>query len=218
MGNKEKPCQLCEKIDKSVNQSHSKCLHCSKCWDSKLYRPSNCEDCRRLFSQSCNTDQSEEAKQATAQARLMVEAWIKRLIKNRSQSKNLGEGVTPEDLWFDAYEKATFDPFWSTHWTTALRVGKKIQRKDSRSGSVTPNPPQDIVALAAQDNFPVLDLEERDNKLKEDIMKSLDEKISLMGASIVENISAKFRSSEPGPSGVQVSKICDIPVSFCEFV
>ena len=136
-----------------------------------------------------------------------MEAWIKKIIKNRSQSKNLGEGMSPEDIWYDASEKKTYEPFWSSTLTATLGVGKKIQRKESRSGSGTPIPLEnrDVVALAAENNFPVLDFTASEQRIKVDLMKALDEKIFHLGESIVEKISAQFKTSEPGPSA---SKVC----------
>ena len=206
----DKHCKVCEKIDnKDKNQSHSKCLHCSKCWEYKLYRPSICNDCSTLWTIGCSSDASEEGVSAMEKARSMIVAWIKRIVKNRSMSKNLGEGMTADHIWYDSREKETYQPFWNNSLAESLKVGQKVVSKSNRSRSCTPTNLSDsqeniLTRAMNSSDIPVFDLEARDNNLKEEIMRSLDEKMQLMGASIIEKISENFKKSGAGPSNTQV--------------
>ena len=240
-------CKQCLKVEtnKSLGQ-HKKCLQCSKCFNRRLFQPSNCPVCKDLYRRACD----ENTFTYTAARQEFCE-WIQQIIRSRSRhSSRLNEGENASDIWFDQASLENYNPFWDDS-LSCLKVGigsgrstpvvkhsipsavedfqamtSASKQSDKAQGKlhfqITPstsmgstNLTEEISLFSVTDSgatvqgdpidffqIPTLDLEERENKLRESIFKSMDEKFALLGSTLVQKVCESLKANTPGQAVV----------------
>ena len=97
-------CKICSNV--SDGASHPSCLHCSKCYVDKLFHPSRCDTCVRIFGEATASKDSELRKKARGD----FTAWIRRIAKARGKIEKLK--AAHKLIWGNKKEREDFFPAW----------------------------------------------------------------------------------------------------------